>query len=119
MTKENAKQQLFQDLKVTIIIATVTFVFLIISAITNLAGFREILFGEGVLTGIIALPLASILFGYCIGGFLYGFRWLVELTHHRAGIILGIIFFILAQPVGMVVLAIRIIKDIFALAKAQ
>lgn len=119
MTKEDAKKQLFQDLKVTIIVAAVSFVIFIISAIANLGDFRDILFAEGVFIGIIILPLGAILSGYCIGGFLYGFKWLTGLTKNRAGIILGMLFFILAQPVGMVVLAIRIIKDIFTIAKAQ
>lgn len=119
MTKADAKKQLFQDLKVTIIVAAIALVFCIISAITDLGGFREMVFSEGVFIGIIAIPLGSLLSGYCVGGFLYGFKWLTGLTKNRAGLILGILFFILAQPVGMVVLAIRIIKDIFTLAKAQ
>lgn len=119
MTKQQAKAKLFKDCKITLITAAITFIFLVIAVITDLQDFRSTVFEEGVFLGIIAMPLASLLMGYCVGGFVTGVRWLYGLSKNRVGIILAVIYWILAQPVGMVVLAIYLIRDIFALTKAE
>ena len=108
---------MIKDLIPFAITVILTAVIMIVCAVADVEGFREIYAGESVFTGIVASILAPLILGFEVAGLIIGWKWLSGYV--RVGTVLGfIIKLFIAALIGYIMFLVIIVKDIIAYCKA-
>lgn len=121
--KQQAKKQLFGDLRMYGIATGIILVIFMIGQITNLGNFRDIFSASGTseLENWIAVILAALFAGYIICSIGVGFKFLALLLSEKISSVLlrGLIILFCCEIVGMILLPLRIISNTVCLIIAN
>lgn len=116
--KSEAKKKIIKDLVIFFITAIATAALLIVGAVTDMEGFRDIFVGVSMIESIIACILVPILLGFQISGMVIGWGIIGNKIPITGVVGIGIRLLI-SLFLGCIIFPIVLIKDVIAYKKAE